>query len=169
MARVVEAILRTSHPVQVDQDLEADALANAHDARELEQIYELVFADNAVPMAVVTLDGRFLRTNARFVTSSGFTADELSRVVVAYEPVWAIGTGLTCEPAVAQKVHKGIRGWFEMKYGVAAADAVRIQYGGSVTPETVDDLMRQPDIDGCLVGGASLDPQKFARIINYQA
>ena len=101
----------------------------------------------------------------------GVTVDQVmdGRVVVAYEPVWAIGTGLTCDAAAAQKVHEGIRGWFEKNYGAEAAAQVRIQYGGSVTPDTVDELMRQPDIDGCLVGGASLDAAKFARIINFEA
>ena len=99
----------------------------------------------------------------------GVTEEELARVVIAYEPVWAIGTGLTCEPKVAQKVHEGIRAWFSEKYSPAAADAMRIQYGGSVTDETVDNLMRQPDIDGCLVGGASLKPDIFSRIIHFKA
>jgi len=95
--------------------------------------------------------------------------EELDRVVIAYEPCWAIGTGLTCSPQIAQKVHKSIRAWFASKYSSAAAEKIRIQYGGSVTPETVSDLMRQPDIDGVLVGGASLDGKKFAGIINYEA
>jgi len=95
--------------------------------------------------------------------------EELDNVVIAYEPCWAIGTGLTCSPSIAQKVHKGIRSWFASTYSQSAADKIRLQYGGSVTPETVSDLMRQPDIDGVLVGGASLDGAKFAGIINYEA
>jgi len=95
------------------------------------------------------------------------TEEELSRVIIAYEPVWSIGTGLMCDPNTAQKVHAGIRDWFKTKYSAAAADAIRITYGGSVTPETVKNLMKQPDIDGCLVGGASLDPEKWAKLINY--
>lgn len=97
----------------------------------------------------------------------GVTKEELKNIVIAYEPCWAIGTGLTCDPATAQKVHKGIRLWFAGKYGFEAAEQIQIQYGGSVTPETVGELMKMSDIDGCLVGGASLDGEKFAKIINY--
>merc|ERR1719453_2777342 len=71
----------------------------------------------------------------------GVTEEQLERVVIAYEPVWAIGTGLTCEPKVAQKVHEGIRKWFSEKYSPDAAAKIRIQYGGSVTDQTVDNLM----------------------------
>lgn len=100
---------------------------------------------------------------------SGVTAEEMARVVIAYEPVWAIGTGLTCPAEKAQEVHVGIRAWLAGAYGQDVADTVRIQYGGSVSPETVDELMAMPDIDGCLVGGASLVPDKFARIVNFES
>jgi len=98
---------------------------------------------------------------------AGVTKDEMANVVIAYEPVWAIGTGLVCPSDVAQEVHVGIRQFIAKMYDQDVADAIRIQYGGSVTPESVDELMSKPDIDGCLVGGASLDPAKFARICNY--
>ncbi len=78
-------------------------------------------------------------------------ADVASRVVIAYEPVWAIGTGLTATPAIAQSVHAYIRSVIAELYGAEVASKVRIQYGGSVTPESVDELMACPDIDGCLV------------------
>mmetsp|Transcript_20542 Transcript_20542/g.61246 ORF Transcript_20542/g.61246 Transcript_20542/m.61246 type:complete len:280 (-) Transcript_20542:46-885(-) len=94
--------------------------------------------------------------------------EDKSRVVIAYEPVWAIGTGLVCPSETAQKVHEFIRGKIAQMYDQATADAVRIQYGGSVTPDSVDELMAQPDIDGCLVGGASLVAEKFARICNFE-
>ena len=87
--------------------------------------------------------------------------------IIAYEPVWAIGTGKVCPCDVAQQVHKTIRDYLAELYDRQTADAVRIQYGGSVTPESVDELMAQPDIDGCLVGGASLVAEKFARICNF--
>jgi triosephosphate isomerase len=90
-------------------------------------------------------------------------ADE---VVVAYEPVWAIGTGRTATPEIAQEVHASIRARLGELFG-DAADRIRIQYGGSVKPETVYDLMSQPDIDGALVGGASLEPESFARIVHF--
>ncbi|MGH0032126.1 MAG: triose-phosphate isomerase [Myxococcota bacterium] len=93
--------------------------------------------------------------------------ERAAEVVVAYEPVWAIGTGKTATPEMAQEVHGFIRKALGEVLG-AAADAVRIQYGGSVKPDNVDALMAQPDIDGALVGGASLDPESFARIAKFE-
>jgi len=90
------------------------------------------------------------------------------KLVVAYEPIWAIGTGRVATPEDAQAVCLGIRQVVRDDSGNAAADSVRIQYGGSVKPVSAPDLMRQPDIDGALVGGASLDPEEFARIIAYR-
>ena len=98
----------------------------------------------------------------------GVTPEEVaSSVTVAYEPVWAIGTGLTATPAIAQSVHAYIRSWLTDAYGERVASAVRIQYGGSVTPDSVAAIMEAPDVDGCLVGGASLLADKFSRIWNY--
>jgi triosephosphate isomerase (TIM) len=99
---------------------------------------------------------------------AGITKEEMSRVAIAYEPVWAIGTGKVATPEIAQDVHSKCRAILADMYDEETADSVRILYGGSVTPESVDALMAQPDIDGALVGGASLDATKFARIINYQ-
>jgi len=99
---------------------------------------------------------------------AGVSADDVKKLVIAYEPVWAIGTGLVCPSDVAQSVHKFVRGRIATMYDKATADAVRIQYGGSVTPDSVDELMAMPDIDGCLVGGASLVGDKFSRILNYE-
>jgi len=87
-------------------------------------------------------------------------------LVLAYEPIWAIGTGRTATPELAQEVHAGIRAQLARHFG-AVAESIRIQYGGSVKPENVDGLMDQPDIDGALVGGASLDAESFARIVNF--
>jgi triosephosphate isomerase len=95
--------------------------------------------------------------------------DALQSVVIAYEPVWAIGTGDTATPQDAQAMHATIRATLAELYGAAAADQVRVQYGGSVKPDNVDELMRQPDIDGALVGGASLTPESFLRIIHFQS
>jgi triosephosphate isomerase len=90
--------------------------------------------------------------------------DQVADAVIAYEPVWAIGTGRTATPAMAQEAHAMIRGWLRRGFG-ASADRVRIQYGGSVKPDNAAELMAQPDVDGALVGGASLDPDSFARIV----
>ena len=92
----------------------------------------------------------------------------MAGLVVAYEPIWAIGTGKTATPEDAQEMSATVRNVVRDKWGVEAADSVRIQYGGSVKPVNAPDLMRQLDIDGALVGGASLDPDEFARIIAYR-
>mmetsp|Transcript_13294 Transcript_13294/g.28865 ORF Transcript_13294/g.28865 Transcript_13294/m.28865 type:complete len:287 (-) Transcript_13294:80-940(-) len=100
---------------------------------------------------------------------AGISKDDLDRVAIAYEPVWAIGTGKVATPETAQNVHATCRAIIAEMYDQEAADNMRILYGGSVTPESVDELMAQSDIDGCLVGGASLDSTKFGRIINFQS
>jgi len=96
---------------------------------------------------------------------SGLTADEMKTVVIAYEPVWAIGTGKTATPEQAQEVHAFIRQLLEKLFGAEIASSVRIQYGGSVTPENIAVLIAKPDIDGALVGGASLKAPSFAAIV----
>ena len=92
----------------------------------------------------------------------------LQNVVIAYEPVWAIGTGDTATPDDAQSMHATIRRTISELYGAGAAEQVRIQYGGSVKPDNVDELMGQPDIDGALVGGASLTAESFLRIVGFR-
>jgi triosephosphate isomerase len=99
---------------------------------------------------------------------AGIKKEEMDRVAIAYEPVWAIGTGKVATPKVAQQVHSTCRKILAEMYDQSVADKVRILYGGSVTPDSVDDLMAQDDIDGALVGGASLVSSKFSRIINFQ-
>ncbi|HEX2180152.1 MAG TPA: triose-phosphate isomerase [Actinomycetota bacterium] len=95
------------------------------------------------------------------------TDEQIAGVVVAYEPIWAIGTGKTATPQDAQETISTIRTVIR-DHHPAVADRVRIQYGGSVNPGNVDELMAQPDIDGALVGGASLDPVQFARIVMFE-
>jgi len=90
-----------------------------------------------------------------------------SEIVIAYEPVWAIGTGKTATPEQAQEVHAFVRQQISALYGEPAAQAMRILYGGSVKPENIAALMQQPDIDGGLVGGACLDADSFAKIVNF--
>jgi triosephosphate isomerase len=95
------------------------------------------------------------------------TRQGLLRIILAYEPVWAIGTGRTASPETAQEMHGMIRGWLFEKFG-DAAEEVRILYGGSVKPDNIDALMRQPDIDGALVGGACLEAESFLKVIHYK-
>jgi triosephosphate isomerase (TIM) len=98
---------------------------------------------------------------------AGLAAEQFAKIVIAYEPVWAIGTGKTATPDIAADAHRAIRAQVREKYGKEAADAVRILYGGSVKPDNVKSLMAQPEIDGALVGGACLDPNSFASLVNF--
>lgn len=100
---------------------------------------------------------------------AGITADAVAGIILAYEPIWAIGTGKTATPEIAQEVHAFIRRRLAERYDAPTAEAVRIQYGGSVKPANIDILMSQPDIDGALVGGASLTADSFARLINFES
>jgi triosephosphate isomerase (TIM) len=95
---------------------------------------------------------------------AGATADEMAGTVLAYEPVWAIGTGLTATPAQAQSAHHFIRGWLADQFGAATAGRIVVQYGGSVKPDNAAELLACPDIDGALVGGASLKAADFLAI-----
>jgi len=96
---------------------------------------------------------------------AGLGAKELQETVVAYEPVWAIGTGKTATAEQAQEAHAFVRRVLSEISDEATADKIRVQYGGSVKPDNARALMSQPDIDGALVGGASLDPRSFAQIV----
>lgn len=98
---------------------------------------------------------------------AGLTEEQMLKTVMAYEPVWAIGTGKTATPDQAQEVHKFIRELLAELYSSPVAEAIRIQYGGSVKPSNVAELMAQPDIDGGLIGGASLDADSFTQIIKF--
>ncbi|HEX5708395.1 MAG TPA: triose-phosphate isomerase [Pyrinomonadaceae bacterium] len=97
----------------------------------------------------------------------GLTASDLERIIVAYEPVWAIGTGRTATPEQAQEMHAFVRRVFAQRFSAEAAEGLRILYGGSVKPDNIAGLMKQADVDGALVGGASLEAESFVRIVNY--
>ena len=98
---------------------------------------------------------------------AGFTEEQLKGIIIAYEPVWAIGTGKTATPDQAQEVHAAIRAYLAKTYSDDFAQETRILYGGSVKDTNVDEIMAQEDVDGALVGGQSLVAEKFARIINF--
>ena len=112
-----------------------------------------------VPFVLAQVDG----------VLAGLTGEQVGALVIAYEPVWAIGTGEVATPEDAQEVCGAIRTRVGQLFGPAAAESVRIQYGGSVKSSNVVDIMAQPDVDGALVGGASLDPEEFARIVTFYA
>ena len=116
-------------------------------------------ASEHVPHTLAQLDGAL----------EGLTAEQVAGLVVAYEPVWAIGTGETATPEDAQELCEAIRVRIAELYDQATADAVRVLYGGSVKSSNVASIMAKPDVDGALVGGASLDPEELAKIARFQA
>jgi triosephosphate isomerase len=97
----------------------------------------------------------------------GLSVDQFAQIVIAYEPVWAIGTGKTATPAMAADAHRIIREQIRLHFGLEASQSTRILYGGSVKPDNIKSLIAQPEVDGALVGGASLDPISFASIVNF--
>jgi triosephosphate isomerase (TIM) len=99
--------------------------------------------------------------------AAGITPEQAKMLVLAYEPVWAIGTGKTATPQQAEDVHAYIRKIYAQMYGDAAANSIRILYGGSVKPDNATEIMKQPNVDGALVGGASLEIESFTKIVKY--
>lgn len=99
---------------------------------------------------------------------NAYLPENLATLVIAYEPIWAIGTGKTATPEIAQEAHQFIRETIGKNFGDPLAASTRILYGGSVKPDNVDSLMAKPDIDGALVGGASLDAETFSKIIHFK-
>jgi triosephosphate isomerase len=134
-----------------------------------------VLAHDMVPILCVgeTLEEREAgETEAKVVAQVradlvGLSAEQVAGLVIAYEPIWAIGTGRTATPEDAQTVCGLVRTQVADLFDAATADQTRVQYGGSVKPDNITDLMGQPDIDGALVGGASLEPDVFARIVKF--
>ncbi len=98
---------------------------------------------------------------------TGLTGSPLSRMIIAYEPVWAIGTGRSATPEIAEQVHSMVRDWFRRCYSDVLSSQIRILYGGSVKPQNIAELMSQENIDGALVGGASLNGEVFAKIVRH--
>ena len=137
---------------------------------------QAIFRHEMTPILCVgeTLDEREAGTTEATVVSqveagvAGLNGDQVAALVIAYEPIWAIGTGRTATPDDAQSVCQLVRTTVARRVSRDAADAVRVQYGGSVKAENIVDLMSQPDIAGALVGGASLDADEFARIVQYR-
>ena len=116
-------------------------------------------------LEVREVNGHLEHCNTQLIAGlKGLKAEQAAKVVVAYEPVWAIGTGKVATPSDAQEVCAGIRSTLADKYGQDVADVVRVLYGGSVKSNSIADLVKQPDIDGGLVGGASLDGDEFAKL-----
>lgn len=143
---------------------ETDSLVNAKTRRALQS--------GLVPIVCVgeTLaqreQGETLQVIATQINSGleGFTPEQASRIIIAYEPVWAIGTGKTATPEQAQQVHAGIRSLLATLFGKSTADKITIQYGGSVKPDNAAELLSRADIDGALVGGACLKAESFLSI-----
>jgi len=135
-----------------------------------------ILASNMTPIVCVgeTLDERESGSTTEKVVGqvrsalSALSPEQVASLVVAYEPIWAIGTGKTATTEDAQEVCAAIRREVSVLSGADAANSLRVQYGGSVKAANIADLMSQPDIDGALVGGASLDPDEFARIVQYR-
>ena len=170
LAKLGVAYVAVGHSERRQYHHEDDALVNAKAKSAFGQgivpivcigeALEIRKAGDQVPYTLAQLDGAL----------DGLPADQAAQVVIAYEPVWAIGTGEVATPEDAQEVCGAIRGRLRELYpDGSVADSVRVLYGGSVKSGNVASIMAQPDVDGALVGGASLDVEEFAKIVRYQA
>ncbi|MBD5431436.1 triose-phosphate isomerase [Lactobacillus agrestimuris] len=143
---------------------------------EINKKAKAIFANNMTPILCCgeSLETREANKQEEWVVGQikadveGLTAEQVSKLVIAYEPIWAIGTGKTASSDQAEEMCKTIRETIKDLYNEETAENVRIQYGGSVKPANVKELMAKPDIDGGLVGGASLVPDSFLALVNYQ-
>ena len=167
LARLSVKYVAVGHSERRQYHGEDDALVNAKTKNALAhgivpivcvgEPLEVRKAAEQVPFTLAQVDGAF----------EGISAEDAAKVVVAYEPVWAIGTGEVATPADAQEVAAAIRARLAELYSQDVADAVRVLYGGSVKSSSIKELMNEADVDGALVGGASLDPEEFAKIVNF--
>lgn len=168
LAKLDVAYVIVGHSERRDAFGETDELVNAK--------LQAVLAAGMTPILCVgeTLDERAAgQAEGRVAEQlggslAGLKSDAVADMVIAYEPIWAIGTGETATPADAQQMCAYVRSRIASQFGDRAAASVRIQYGGSVKPGNAPELMAQPDVDGALVGGSSLDADDFARIIKYR-
>lgn len=148
---------------------ESDALVNAKARKALEHgLTPIICVGEALD---VRKEGKQVEFTLNQVKGAldGIPGAQVASLVIAYEPVWAIGTGEVATPEDAQEVCGAIRGFVADLYDQGVADALRIQYGGSVKSGNIGEIMAKPDVDGALVGGASLDPEEFARIVLFYA
>ena len=148
---------------------ETDAAINRKIAAALERGLGVMFC-----VGEVLADRQGGRTESVLTTQlegglAGFTSAQIAKLVIAYEPVWAIGTGVTATPEQAESTHAFIRGWLTTRFDKRLADGLRIQYGGSVKPENALEILSQPNVDGALVGGASLKSDQFLGIVSAAA
>lgn len=148
---------------------ETDGLVNRKIHAALQRGLDVIFC-----IGEVLQDREAMRTETVLATQlqgglADLTIAQLSKMVIAYEPVWAIGTGVTASPQQAEAAHAFIRNWLVTRFDRSAADAMRIQYGGSVKPDNARELLSQPNVDGALVGGASLKSDQFLGIIHAAA
>lgn len=169
LSRLGASYVAIGHSERRQYHGEDDALVNAKTKNALAhdlvpivcvgEALEIRKAGDQVSYTLAQVDGAF----------AGISAEDAAKVVVAYEPVWAIGTGEVATPADAQEVAGAIRARLAELYSADVADAVRVLYGGSVKSSSIAELMAETDVDGALVGGASLDPEEFAKIARFQA
>lgn len=148
---------------------ETDASINKKIAAAIAQGLDVIFC-----VGELLEDRQAQRTEAVLATQlegglKGFNAEQLKKLVIAYEPVWAIGTGVVATPAQAESAHAFIRNWVATKIDAALAAGLRIQYGGSVKPDNAKEILSQPNVDGALVGGASLKSDQFLGIVKAAA
>ena len=145
---------------------ESDALVNEKVHASLEAGFEVVLAIGEKLEQKEAGQTKAINAGQVCLGLAGVSETQMAKITIAYEPVWAIGTGKTATPQDAQQAHEGIRKMLGSLFGPAVADAVRIQYGGSMKPGNAAELLAQPDIDGGLIGGAALNADDFAAIVN---